>query len=118
MDSDSATDFHFLSLIAAHQQAGLQQLGKIANPMTGKSERNLEGARYAIEVLESLAKKTQGNLTDEEDRVLQEALTMLRLNYVDESRKGDPEGEAEADPALKAETEPPAEAGQPGESGN
>jgi len=86
---DSTADFHFLSLIAAHQQAGLQQLGKIANPMTGKVERNLEGARYAIEVLESLEKKTQGNLSDEEDRVLQEALTMLRLNYVDESRKGD-----------------------------
>ena len=69
MDKEAATDFHFLSLIAAHQQAGLQQLGKIANPMTGKTERNLEGARYAIEVLESLEKKTRGNLCEEEDRV-------------------------------------------------
>ena len=101
MDKEAATDFHFLSLIAAHQQAGLQQLGKIANPMTGKTERNLEGARYAIEVLESLEKKTRGNLCDEEDRVLQEALSMLRLNYVDESRKSDSAGEDDPAPAVE-----------------
>ena len=100
---DSTADFHFLSLIAAHQQAGLQQLGKIANPMTGKIERNLEGARYAIEVLESLEKKTKGNLSEEEDRVLQEALTMLRLNYVDEARKDDESGAEEdgGEPAVE-----------------
>ena len=101
MDREAVNDFHFLSLIAAHQQAGLQQLGKIANPVTGKIERNLEGARYAIEVLESLEKKTRGNLSDEEDRVLQESLSMLRLNYVDESRKGEPAGEDDSAPAVE-----------------
>jgi len=83
-------DIHFLSLIFSLQAATLQQLGKLVNPLSGQVERDLAAARQSIDLLESLARKTQGNLSREEARALQDILTSLRLNYVDEVKKGEP----------------------------
>jgi uncharacterized protein DUF1844 len=62
-------------------------LGKLANPMTGKAERNLAAARLFIDTLEMLERKTQGNLASDETKVLQATLTDLRLMYVEESKQ-------------------------------
>jgi uncharacterized membrane protein len=99
----------FLSIMYSFHAAAMQQMGKIANPLTGKVERDLTGARGTIDVLLMFQKKTEGNLTDRERRVLNNLVTELQLNYVDESQRAPeaPEGEAEA-PAA-AEPEPAAE---------
>jgi hypothetical protein len=83
-------DIHFLSLIFSLQAAALQQLGKLVNPLSGQVERDLGAARQSIDLLESLARKTRGNLSRDEERALQDILTSLRLNYVDEVKKGEP----------------------------
>ena len=54
------------------------------NPMTGEVEKNLEGARINIDLLEMLQVKTAGNISDQESSMLTELLTNLRLNYLDE----------------------------------
>jgi hypothetical protein len=66
-------------------------LGKLANPMTGKAEKNLPAARLFIDTLEMLERKTQGNLTADETKVLHATLTDLRLMYVEESKTPAPE---------------------------
>lgn len=62
-------------------------LGKLKNPATGNIERDLEQARQSIDMLEMLRSKTEGRLSDSERRMLDGALTELRLNYIDELKK-------------------------------
>jgi len=63
-------------------------LGKLMNPMSGKIERNLEGARNTIDTLAAIEARTRGNLESDEQRVLSQVLTELRMNYLDEAKKG------------------------------
>ena len=56
-----ANDFLFMSLVINLQQASMQHLGKIASPMSGEMERNLEAAKHTIDLLDCLAAKTKGN---------------------------------------------------------
>ena len=63
-------------------------LGKLMNPMTGKLERNLEAAKNTIDTLGAIEARTRGNLEPDEQRVLAQVLTDLRMNYVDELKKG------------------------------
>ena len=50
-------------------------------------EPDLELARYNIDMLETLAEKTKGNLTREEDKVLKHTLNDLRMGYVQVARQ-------------------------------
>ncbi|MEY4071354.1 MAG: hypothetical protein RL721_1968 [Candidatus Eisenbacteria bacterium] len=77
----------FLQLVLGLQQAAMMSLGKLMNPMTGKIERNLEAARNTIDTLSAIEARTRGNLEPDEQRVLTQVLTDLRMNYLDEMRK-------------------------------
>jgi uncharacterized protein DUF1844 len=78
----------FLQLVLGLQQAAMVALGKLMNPMSGKIERNLEGARNTIDTLAAIEARTRGNLESDEQRVLTQVLTDLRMNYLDEVKKG------------------------------
>ena len=77
----------FLQLVLGLQQTGMMALGKLMTPMTRKVETDLESARVAIDTLAALESRTRGNLEPDEARVLRQALTDLRLNYVEEMKK-------------------------------
>src|SRR5258705_2263885 len=77
----------FLQLILGLQQSAMIGLGKLMNPITRTIERNLEGARDAIDTLEAIEVRTHGNLESDEERVLRQVLTELRMNYVAEGKK-------------------------------
>lgn len=77
----------FLQLVLGLQQAAMMSLGKLMNPMTGRIERNLEAARNTIDTLSAIEARTRGNLEPDEQRVLTQVLTDLRMNYLDEVRK-------------------------------
>ncbi len=80
---------HFLHILC------WQALGKVSNPASGKPEKNLQFAKRLIDILEVLQLKTKGNLECEEEKILDNILTDLRLNYVDELKKEKSSGEAE-----------------------
>ncbi len=84
-------DVYFFTLVTSLQAAAWQQLGKIASPITGKVERNLPQAQLSIDMLNMIAEKSKGNLTDEESRMISGILYELRMNYVDESNKPVPD---------------------------
>src|ERR1041385_8246851 len=79
----------FLDMVALFGQQAMISLGKLVNPMTGKAEKNLPAARLFIDTLEMLERKTHGNLTNDESKVLQATLTDLRLMFVEESKAKD-----------------------------
>jgi hypothetical protein len=78
----------FLQLVLGLQQAAMIGLGKLMSPMSGKIERNLESAKNTIDTLAAIESRTRGNLEPDEQRVLTQVLTELRMNYVDEVKKG------------------------------
>ena len=55
------------------------------NPITKKYEHDLTLANYQIGILEVLEQKTKGNLTPEEDKLLNELLHNVRMAYIDAS---------------------------------
>ena len=61
--------------------------GKLENPVTGKTEKNLEQARFLIDTLEIIKEKTKGNLVKEEENLLDDSLFNLRMMYVEEKEK-------------------------------
>ncbi|MBN1477561.1 DUF1844 domain-containing protein [Candidatus Sumerlaeota bacterium] len=74
---------------AAHiYTIGMQALifcGKQPHPETGKYERNLDLARYQIDMLGILRDKTKGNLSEDEEQLLETLLHSCHLAYLDES---------------------------------
>jgi len=77
----------FFHLVFMFQTAALQQMGKLINPVTKKIEKNLEQAKYSINILEILQEKTKGNLKEEEKKYLDNVLFELRMNYLEELKK-------------------------------
>jgi hypothetical protein len=57
-------------------------LGDIPNPATNKKEKNLTQAKFIIDTLGVLREKTRNNLTDDENKLLEDVLYQLRMQYV------------------------------------
>ncbi len=47
-----------------------------------RREPDLDMAKYNIDMLETLEAKTKGNLTDQEQKVLEDTLSQVRMAYV------------------------------------
>lgn len=77
----------FLSLVYSFQVQTMMQLGKLTNPVTNKTEIELEGAQMTIDMLDMLKEKTKNNLTDDESRFLEQVIADLKLNFVEEKDK-------------------------------
>ncbi len=77
----------FRAFVAQQQYGAMIYMGKFVNPGTGKLERNLDAARFTIDLLGMLDEKTRGNLSKDEETFLRQVLTTLRLNYLDEQQK-------------------------------
>jgi hypothetical protein len=77
----------FATFVLSLSHSALVNLGDAPNPIDGRRDENLPMAQQTIDLLAVLEQKTSGNLTGEEERVLQQALYDLRLRYVEVSRK-------------------------------
>ena len=74
-------------LVGSFEIAAMQGMGKISNPVTNKTERNLEQAQFAIDILDMIKEKMKGNLTEYESKYLDNTAAQLKLNYLDELEK-------------------------------
>ena len=92
MDKKIDADQHFINLVLMLASACWQQLGKIPNPLDGKAAKDLNHAKITIDILMMIKDKTKGNLTADEERLIQNTISDLQLNYSDEVLKGDPRG--------------------------
>jgi hypothetical protein len=91
----------FAEMVVQQTNMAMIFLGKAPHPQTGKTHQNLDTARMFIDQLEMLEIKTKGNLSKEEETLLKQSLSHLRLAYV-EAVNEEGKGEA-AKPAPEAE---------------
>ncbi|MDQ7837862.1 MAG: DUF1844 domain-containing protein [Thermodesulfobacteriota bacterium] len=74
----------FSTLIFSLNTSALVHLGEIADPVTGKREIDLVFAKHTIDTIAMLQEKTRGNLTKDEEALIQHILYDLRMRYVRE----------------------------------
>ncbi len=96
-------DEQFINFIIMMSQSVMLHLGKIANPMSGNIEKNLEGAKATIDLLIMLKEKTKGNLSDTEERFFATTLSTLQMNYVEEVKKEGGQAKEEKEEEPKGE---------------
>ena len=73
---DEPEGVDFTMLINAMAQPALLYLGEIPHPDTGQPTLDLEGARIQIDMLDLLRVKCRGNMTPQEDNLLENATAM------------------------------------------
>lgn len=73
----------FAQMILQWSNMAMLMLGKVPDPHSGKTMRDLEAAQLFIDQLEALEAKTKGNLSKEEEALLKQTLMALRLAFVE-----------------------------------
>jgi hypothetical protein len=74
-----ASFMNFLMLLA---QNAASSLGMVEHPVTHQRDVDVESGKHWIDILGMLQKKTEGNLTPQEKRMLEGLLGDLRMQYV------------------------------------
>lgn len=93
----------FAQMVLQHSNMARLLLGKVPDPHTGQTMRDLEAARLFIDQLEMLEVKTKGNLSRDEETFLKQSLMNLRLAYVEAVESSSPAPKpAEPDAAPEA----------------
>lgn len=93
-NSDKARDtFLFQHLVVMFQTLALQQMGKLTSPITGKVERDLHQAKITVDMLGMIQSRTEGNLEENEKKILDTVMMELQMNYIDETARAEKEGE-------------------------
>jgi hypothetical protein len=72
----------FPSYILSYYTQGLVLLGEVPNPYTNQKEEDTEGARHTIDILSMLQEKTKGNLSKDEEQLLESVLYELRMKFM------------------------------------
>ncbi len=106
-ESEMKEEALFVQLVLMFQAAAMQQMGKVQNPITKNVERNLEQARFSVDMLEMIQKRTKNNLSESEGKFLEHALFELRMNYVDETKRDQQEKDQKASAAREPEEKNP-----------
>ena len=72
----------FAHMVIQNTNMALMFLGEVPHPQSGERVHDLEAAKMFIDQLEMLETKTTGNLTPEEQKLLQQSLMHLRMAFV------------------------------------
>ncbi len=72
----------FPTYILSYYTQGLVLMGEVPNPYTNKKEEDVEAARHTIDILSMLEQKTKGNLSKDEQQLLESVLYELRMKFM------------------------------------
>ncbi len=70
------------TLVLSIASSAAMALGLAPHPTSGKIEKDLEMARFNIDLLAILETKTQGNRTADEERFLSSVLQDLKMKFI------------------------------------
>ncbi len=73
---------NFATLVSSLVTQIIFSLGGVEDPKTKRRYVDLDLAKHHIDILGLLEEKTKGNLTDEEKKLLDQALYEVRMQYV------------------------------------
>lgn len=85
-DSDLLYEFGFSTFILSLSTSALVHLGELPDPISSKKEISLQLAKQTISIIEMLKEKTKGNLTKEEESLLDNVLYDVRLKYLTQAK--------------------------------
>ncbi len=77
-------EINFPSFIFSLSSTALFHLGELPDPQTHEKKKDVPLAKHAIDTIAMLKEKTKGNLTGEEEKLMDTVLADLRLRYVKE----------------------------------
>ena len=100
----------FAHMVIQNTNMALMFLGQVPHPESGERMHDIEAARMFIDQLEMLEAKTKGNLTREEEKLLQQSLMHLRMTFVqavENPPKAEPGKKPEPAAEPKLENTPP-----------
>jgi len=80
-------DLTFASFVMGLSTEALALMGEMPHPATGERINDLVGAQQLIDIIGILQTKTRGNLTPDEDALLDAILFDLRMKYVEKARQ-------------------------------
>ena len=110
----------FIEFVMMQSQHAALFLGQIVNPQTGEATVNLEAAKMFIDQLEMIREKTRGNLTSDEDKIINNAVSNLQMAFLEVSRgeTGYDEPAAQAPQIASTPAEAPPSISSEGSSDN
>jgi hypothetical protein len=75
-------EVNFSSFLLSLSSSTLLHLGEILDPQSGEKKKDLGLAKQSIDIITILKDKTKGNLTQEEEKLLDHLLYDLRMRFV------------------------------------
>jgi hypothetical protein len=80
-------DLTFASFVVGLSTEALALMGEMPHPATGERMNDLLGAQQLIDIVAILQEKTRGNLSHDEETLLEAILFDLRMKYVEKARR-------------------------------
>lgn len=77
----------FSTFVLSLSTSVLVNLGELPDPLKNEKDINLPIAKQTIGLIEMLMEKTKGNLTEDEDRLIDSMLYDLRMKYIEAAKK-------------------------------
>ncbi len=75
-------EINFSNFVFSLSTSVLIQLGEIPDPITKESNKDFSAAKQTIDILGMLQEKTKGNLTSDEESLIESILYDLRMRFV------------------------------------
>ncbi len=73
----------FLYVVETFRSSASISMGRTQNPVTKKIDINLDQAKYYLDILSMLKKKTKNNLTEYEGQMLINIVSELKRNFIE-----------------------------------
>jgi hypothetical protein len=80
-------DLTFASFVVGLSTEALALMGEMPHPATGERMNDLVGAQQLVDIIGILQEKTRGNLSPDEETLLEAILFELRMKYVEKARR-------------------------------
>lgn len=77
----------FSTFVMSLTSSAFYHLGDMPDPATGKKEVNLPAVQQTIDMLIMLREKTKGNLTEDENKLIEQLIYELQVKYVDKKKE-------------------------------
>ena len=84
---EDAPQLDFANYVASLGFQALVFMGEIPNPITNETQKNLPQSKFLIDTLLLLRDKTKGNLTDQEDKLLNGSIYELQMKFIEVLQK-------------------------------
>ena len=78
----------FSAFILSLNASCMIHMGEIPDPVDMTRSVNLPAAKHTIEILEIIEDKSQGNLDENEKKLLEDIIYNLRMKYVQHTQPG------------------------------